>query len=397
MNDLTMRRRLIDQLTAERLAIRRLEKRQPLTREKVDAFIAGHSFPIVEGPSVTFVFRGEADAVHLRHWIYGLESAQPLQRIAGTDLWYLIVELPEGSRVEYKFEIIRGTPPRGHWIEDPLNPNRARDPFGANSVAQGLGYQVPEWTRHDPDARQGWLEPFEFNSQTLKGVRKGSIYYPARFRPTRRYPLLVVHDGSDYLHYVGMKTVLDNLIHRLEIPDVIVCFTDSPDRLREYAADPGHARFLTEELIPDLERRLPLGGRPQDRCLMGASFGGVAALSTAWRFPGFYGRLLLQSGSFAFTDIGRRNHRGPLFDPVVEFVNEFRRRPIAVSERLFVSCGIYESLIYENRSLVPLLDATGMEVRFVEARDGHNWENWRDRLREGLSWLFPGPLMMVYE
>jgi enterochelin esterase family protein len=38
-----------------------------------------------------------------------------------------------------------------------------------------------------------------------------------------------------------------------------------------------------------------------------------------------------------------------------------------------------------------------MEVRYVEARDGHNWENWRDRLRVGLSWLFPGPLLLVYE
>jgi enterochelin esterase family protein len=38
-----------------------------------------------------------------------------------------------------------------------------------------------------------------------------------------------------------------------------------------------------------------------------------------------------------------------------------------------------------------------MEVRYVEARDGHNWENWRDRLREGLSWLFPGPQWWVYE
>ena len=36
-------------------------------------------------------------------------------------------------------------------------------------------------------------------------------------------------------------------------------------------------------------------------------------------------------------------------------------------------------------------------VRYEEARDGHNWENWRDRLRSGLSWLFPGPLWMVYE
>jgi enterochelin esterase family protein len=47
--------------------------------------------------------------------------------------------------------------------------------------------------------------------------------------------------------------------------------------------------------------------------------------------------------------------------------------------------------------MVPLLSQTGMQVRFVEARDGHNWENWRDRLREGLSWVFPGPLMFVYE
>jgi enterochelin esterase family protein len=206
-----------------------------------------------------------------------------------------------------------------------------------------------------------------------------------------------VHDGKDYLNYAGMKNVLDNLIHRLEIPDMIVVFTDSSDRLREYADDERHAKFLTEELIPDLTRRLPILDRPQARCLMGASFGGVASLSTAYRYPGFYGRLLLQSGSFAFTDIGRRNRRGPLFDRVVEFMNTFREKPAAISERVFVSCGVYESLIYENRSLVPLLDATGMQVKFVEARDGHNWENWRDRLREGMSWLFPGPLMMVYE
>jgi enterochelin esterase family protein len=130
---------------------------------------------------------------------------------------------------------------------------------------------------------------------------------------------------------------------------------------------------------------------------MGASFGAVASLATAMARPGFYGRLLLQSGSFAFTDIGDRNARGPLFDPIVTLMNHYRATPIAMSERVFMSCGMYESLIYENRSLAPILAATGMEVRYAEARDGHNWENWRDRLREGLSWLFPGPLLLVYE
>jgi enterochelin esterase-like enzyme len=376
------------------LAIHELEQRHP-DGAKVDAWMAGRRFPVVEGESITFVFRGEADGVTLRHWIYGLESTSALHRIPNTDLWYLVAEVPPGSRVEYKYEIHRHG--GSQWIEDPLNPNRARDPFGANSVLQGAGYEVPEWTRHDALARPGALESVGFESKVLGGVRQGHVYLPARFRRSRRYPLLVVHDGSDYLNYASMKTVLDNLIHRLEIPDVIAVFVDSPDRLREYANDERHAKFLTEELLPELAKRLPLLDTPQSRCLMGASFGGVASLSTAWRYPGVWGRLLLQSGSFAFTDIGRRNRRGPLFDRVVEFVNAFRNEPQAVSERVFLSCGVYESLIYENRSLVPLLAETGMQVKLVEARDGHNWENWRDRLREGLSWLYPGPLMMVYE
>ncbi|HLT36144.1 MAG TPA: alpha/beta hydrolase-fold protein [Enhygromyxa sp.] len=361
----------------------------------VDAWMKGRSFPIVEGKNATFVWRGDADEVRLRHFIFGLETSQPLSRIDGTNVWYLDIEVPPRSRIEYKLEIRRGD--RNEWIRDPLNPHLARDPFGANSVLQGAGYEIPAWIRPDLKARPGTLEPLSMRSQAFGQARTGHLYLPARFRRSRQYPLLVIHDGSDYLKYSGLKIVLDNLIERLEIPPLIAVFVDSPDRLREYANDERHARFLTEELAPRLTKRLPILDSPRSRCLMGASFGGVAALSTAVRYPGYWGRLLLQSGSFAFTDIGHQNHRGPLFNPVVEFMNGFRENPTAISERVFVSCGVYESLIYENRSLVPLLDETGMQVRFVEARDGHNWENWRDRTREGLSWLFPGPLMMIYE
>ncbi len=360
-----------------------------------DGWCQGRSIPIVEGKNATFVWRGEADEVRLRHFIFGLETSQPLTRIEGTNIWYLDIEIPPHSRVEYKLEVRRGE--HNEWIRDPLNPHLARDPFGANSVLQGEGYSIPEWTRPDPKSRPGTLEPLAMRSQAFGDMRRGHLYLPARFRRSRQYPLLVIHDGSDYLEYSGMKVVLDNLIERLEIPPLIAVFIDSPDRLREYANDERHARFLSEELAPQLTKRLPITDSPRARCLMGASFGGVAALSTAVRYPGYWGRLLLQSGSFAFTDIGHQNHRGPLFNPVVKFMNAFREQPTAISERVFMSCGVYESLIYENRSLVPLLEQTGMQVRFVEARDGHNWENWRDRTREGLSWLFPGPLMMIYE
>jgi enterochelin esterase family protein len=233
-------------------------------------------------------------------------------------------------------------------------------------------------------------------SKAFGGRRMVSVYVPARFRPDRRYPLLIAHDGGDYLKYSGFKAVLDNLIHRLEIPSMIVALTHPKRRLREYADHEPHAVFIAEELLPALEFSYPLLEPADARGLIGASFGAVAAFSTAWRYPEKFGRLFLQSGSFAFTDIGPHS-RGPAFDPVVEFVNGFRKNPIAVSEKVYVTCGVYESLIYENRSLLPILQSTGMDVKFVESRDGHNWENWRDTFRGGLSWLFPGPLWMVYE
>ena len=86
-----------------------------------------------------------------------------------------------------------------------------------------------------------------------------------------------------------------------------------------------------------------------------------------------------------------------MFDPVVRFMNRYRANPTQPVDRLFASCGVYEPLIVPNRAMMPTFTDTGMEVKYVESRDGHNWESWRDRLRDGLSWLFPGPQKFVYE
>lgn len=374
--------------------IDRLLECDPVTPKNVDDFMWEQQFPLVEGNQVTFVFRGQADAVRLQHFIYGLETAQPFHRVDGTDFWYVVMELPPGSRVEYKFELQRGD--HREWIRDPLNPHLARDPYGANSVCQGEGYERPVWTYDQPDTRAGSLDHLVLDNTPFGDSRRVTVYLPARYRETRRYRLMVVHDGGDYLKYAAMKTVLDNLIDDMEIAPLIVALTHPHDRLTEYPDDRRHAAFVVEQLVPTLADRYPLIDSPGARGMMGASFGAVASLATAWRYPGTFGCLLLQSGSFAFTDIGHHD-RGPLFDPVVEFVNAFRKNPGKPGDRVFVSCGTYERLIYENRSMVPFLQQTGMQVRYVEARDSHNWENWRDRLRVGLSWLFPGPLLMVYE
>ena len=53
----------------------------------IDRFLAGRAFPLVEDRTCTFVYRGEADAVRLRHWVYGLPSTPAFTRLDGTDLY----------------------------------------------------------------------------------------------------------------------------------------------------------------------------------------------------------------------------------------------------------------------------------------------------------------------
>jgi enterochelin esterase family protein len=382
-------------MSGRKLAINRLRDRRPLDPAAVDRFLARHEVPIVEGARATFVYRGEADEVFLIHRIFGLPDHLPLRRLRGTDLWYVVLELPEGSRIEYQLEVAGSG--RRERINDPLNPRLAHSPVGSSSVCYASGYRIPDWTQPDPEARAGSLTDLVVPSRALRRDCRVTLYLPARFRRTARYPLLVVHDGGDYLQYAAAKTVLDNLIHRLDVAETIAAFVYPGDRLAEYANSAAHARYLTAELLPRLEAELPLAGRASGRCLMGASFGAVASLATAYRYPEVYGSLLLQSGSFVFTDIGSDHGGGPPFDPVVRFMNRYRSAPRRVADRVFASCGVYEPLIVPNRSMVPVFEVAGMTVRYVEARDGHSWENWRDRLQEGLSWIFPGPQKFYYE
>jgi hypothetical protein len=54
-------------------------------------------------------------------------------------------------------------------------------------------------------------------------------------------------------------------------------------------------------------------------------------------------------------------------------------------------CGTYESLLGDNRDLLPVLTVI-VRGAGEEAPDGHHWENWRDRLQSALSWRSPAVL-----
>jgi enterochelin esterase family protein len=376
--------------------ISRIEHEPRRARTLLEEFVQRHTFPLMEGDTATFFFWDDrpTTAVYLQHWVFGLSSRVEFQRIPHTDAFYLFLDLPRRARVEYKFSIVRDGV--DFWTQDPRNPRRAYDPFGSNSVCPASSYEDPHWVQPDPASRQGKLIHGQLQSRFYGDTRHYQVYVPAEARAGKRYPLLVVHDGNDFLHYASMKTVLDNLIHRHDVAPLLVCFTSGVQRNVEYAANPRQADFLHGELLPHLHANFPVLAGAQHHGLMGASFGAVSSLYAATRHPGTWGRLLLQSGSFAFTDIGD-HQRGALWDPIVAFMNNFREAPPQLGAHVFMSCGTFESLIYYNRSLVPVFQRCTPALRFAEAPDGHNWINWRDRLKEALTFLFPGPLWMYYE
>jgi enterochelin esterase-like enzyme len=364
------------------------------TPEAIDRLLRENRIPLVEGSTCTFLWRGEADWVGIEHRTMGVPIPLPLRRLKGTDLWHASVELPPAARIQYRILVRR----HGHQesMNDPLNPRVVGDAIGSQSVLETEGYVTPDWTYPDPSAVAGELVDLHLPSKALRRDAHVSLYIPSRMRRDRRMPLLVVHDGGDFLQYSSMSTVLDNLMHRRLMADCVVAFTHPGDRLREYGASAAHSRYLTGELVPHIEGSLRLRGDPRGRVLMGASFGGVAALSAAVRAPGFYGALLLESPSLRFTEANPSGTFGDVFEPVVRFVNSVRARPRKVTERIFLTYGAFEPLAVPDRAMVEVLERMCDEIRVVEALDGHNWINWRDRLLDGLGWLFPGEARLIY-
>jgi len=311
-----------------------------------------------------------------------------MRRVRGSDLWRASIDVPRGSRVEYRLLIRHGN--RVENVLDPENPRIATGPAGEMSVLLADGYESPGWAEPDDGVPRGELVELEIASAALGATAHVTVYTPAGIRTHDSLPLLVMHDGSDYLRHSAFATVLDNLMHRNVVAPCAVALSDPVDRLRQYAAAPEHTRFVLDDLVPALEEGFSLRGDPAGLMIGGASFGAVASLAVAVDAPGRVGGLLLQSASLRDSvPDGTHPAAGP-FAPVLRFVGELRAHPHRVTHRIFQSFGAFEPLAEPNRAIAPVLRGLADEVLSIEGLDGHNWTAWRDRLADALTWLLPG-------
>ncbi|MFZ9682694.1 MAG: alpha/beta hydrolase-fold protein [Cephaloticoccus sp.] len=145
-------------------------------------------------------------------------------------------------------------------------------------------------------------------------VRDYWVYVPAQYRASRPACVLVVQDG--HAHLFGgrwnLAVVLDNLIHQRAMPVTIGVFinpgkvpaaraggAERDNRSLEYDT-PGdrYARFVLEEILPEVARDYLLRTDGNSRAIFGGSSGGMCALNAAWSRPDAFQRVVSEVGSF---------------------------------------------------------------------------------------------------
>jgi enterochelin esterase family protein len=171
-----------------------------------------------------------------------------------------------------------------------------------------------------PATPKGRLEgPFLFHSRIIANtVRKYWIFVPAQYAPDKPASVLVFQDGQRATNPEGslrVPVVLENLIHRGEIPVTVGIFITpghtgktypedlgmrNPDhRAQEYdALDDTYARFLIEEMLPEVGKRYRLSSDPEQRMIGGTSSGAICAFTVAWQRPDAFRKVISMIGSY---------------------------------------------------------------------------------------------------
>lgn len=227
--------------------------------------------------------------------------------------------------------------------------------------------------------------------------RAYTVYLPAGFDPREPAPLMVFQDGRGLAESWRVPIVLDNLIHRHELPPMIGVFVspgvlpplstnELPRFNRSYEYDSlgdRYARFLVEEFLPYVEHthQVRFSQDPAARGIAGASSGAMAAFNAAWERPDAFSRVLSTIGTY----VGLRGG-----DALPVLIRKTEPRGL----RVFLQDGSNDLDIYggnwwlANQQMFSALEFAGYEVKAAWGDGGHDGRQAAAVLPEAMRWLW---------
>ncbi len=337
--------------------------------------LANEPTPLIDGDQVTFVWQG-AKPPRLMGDFTNWETAPVELREVAPELWALTLTFDADAYIEYGF--LSGK----KRLPDPLNPRRSPSGLGWDNHYFYMPAAAPN-PLADPAASfpAGTITHHELPARPFLASTRRSVwlYQSPAAGPL---PLWVVWDGKDYLERARLVAIMENMAAAGRISPVALAFVQhgGPNRSLEYNCSEATLGFVTETLLPFARQHLTLldpAAHPGAYGVMGASMGGLMALYAGLRLPGIFGRVLSQSGAFAFGE----------YLPVVRDLIEYA--PVT-PVRIWMDAGKYEWLLRPNLDTYEQLRRRGYDVAYRQFHAGHNYPAWRDELPHGLEHLLGG-------
>jgi enterochelin esterase family protein len=288
-------------------------------------------------------------------------------------------ELPDDAYFEYAW-----LDADGEKRPDPANENEPRNPWWPYArYLAGPDWRPDPWARIEPrTVPAGTTRRLKLSSEHLGRERHVLVYTPAGHQD-RELPQVWFQDGKAFYGWGKAPQVLDKLLANGQCGPAHLVFVPPINRTREYHFNQRYLAFLTEELLPEVERRAPGDGQ---RTAWGASMGGLCSAELAWRHPLKFQSVVSQSGAYLYhpgQEPGADPHGGREW--WAERVGEEVWRPL----RWNLQTGTLEWLHGPNANLADALRTAEYAVQYGERPSGHNWTTWRDGLAEGFRFALP--------
>jgi len=341
---------------------------------KVDSFMnATQNFPLTESDTLcNFIYKGVAQNVKIAGDFTGWSSGLSMTLVTGTDFWYSSTHFESDARLDYKY-VLNGS----NWILDPKNPYTCTGGFGPNSELRMPWYSLPPEISYYPSIPHGTIKDTSFYSSNLGNTRQVKIYLPTGYNIQRQYPVILFHDGPEYISLGNVNNILDYLIFYHEIEPVIGVFVAPVDRESEYDGNKkdAYTTFIADELMPVIDQKYTTSKNPHKRATIGISSGGNIALYIGMKHPGAFGKIAAQSSN------------------VEPIISETYQNETKMDLELYLDLGTYDInfLIPLVRNFVQILSNKNYVHQYNEWHEGHSWGNWKGHISFALRQFFaPG-------